>query len=126
MKKILIILTLLLSTLSISAQNFHRKGFSFGVDRDTLLYLIASPFDNWYLNVGGEIHTFIGNTPDAAAQWNKLNMGGRIEVGKWIIPDVAVSLRLGGFNICTRWKSLSHNWSGWIISVQSAQSSESE
>ena len=50
MKKVFILLTILLATSSVlNAQNFSRRGFSLGADRDTLLYIIASPFDNWYI-----------------------------------------------------------------------------
>lgn len=99
MKRTLVLLTLLLVTASISAQNFARRGFSLGADRDTLLYIIASPFDNWYITVGGGIQTFIGNEIMASARQNKLNYNGRVEVGKWIIPDLSVSLRASLFNV---------------------------
>lgn len=96
MKKALKILLILLASSTCSiAQNNGWRGFSLGVDRDTLMYIIASPFDNWYLNVSGGIQTFIGNTPDKEAAWNKADFGLRAEIGKWIIPDLAVSLRLG-------------------------------
>ncbi|MCR5589142.1 MAG: hypothetical protein K6F72_05965 [Bacteroidales bacterium] len=93
-KRLLIIMAMLLATASVSAQRFVR-GFALGADRDTLQYIIASPFDNWFITPSVGIQTFIGNTPDKAAAWNKLDFGARVEVGKWIIPDVAVSLRLG-------------------------------
>lgn len=94
-KRLLIIIALLMAaTASVSAQRFVR-GFALGADRDTLQYIIASPFDNWFLTPSVGIQTFIGNTPDPAAQWNTVDYGIRAEVGKWIIPDVAVSVRLG-------------------------------
>ena len=100
MKKTLVILTILLSTTSIlTAQNFSRRGFSLGADRDTLLYIIASPFDNWYINLGGGIQTFIGNEVESSARWNKLNYNLSVEVGKWIIPDVAVSARFNFMSV---------------------------
>lgn len=77
------------------AQRSGWRGFALGTDRDTLLYIIASPFDNWFLNTSIGVQTFIGNTPDKAAAWNKADFGLRVEIGKWIIPDVALSLRLG-------------------------------
>lgn len=96
MKKIVITLILLIAcSTSLFAQRFERKGFALGADRDTLLYIIASPFDNWWINLGGGLQTYIGNTPDSKAAWNKVDLGLRVEVGKWIIPDLAVSLRLG-------------------------------
>ena len=83
----------------LNAQNFSRRGFSLGADRDTMLYIIASPFDNWYITPGFGLQTFIGNELDASARKNKLNFNAKVEIGKWIIPDVAVSLRMGLFNV---------------------------
>ncbi len=100
MKKHLIILAILIATASsLSAQNFSRRGFALGADRDTMLYIIASPFDNWYINVGGGIQTFMGNELEASARHNKLNFNLQGEIGKWIIPDVAVSARFSIFNV---------------------------
>ena len=62
-------------------------------------YIIASPFDNWYLALSGGIQTFIGNELVASARMNKLNFNAKIEIGKWVIPDIAVSLRLYFFNV---------------------------
>lgn len=98
-KRILVLLTLLLATSSLSAQNFVRRGFAFGADRDTLLYIIASPFDNWFLTVGGGAQTFIGNELNASARHNKLNYNLKAEIGKWIIPDLSVSLRFSYFSV---------------------------
>lgn len=98
-KRILVLLTLLLATSSLSAQNFMRRGFAFGADRDTLLYIIASPFDNWFLTVGGGPQTFIGNELHASARHNKLNYNIKAEIGKWIIPDLSISLRLSYFSV---------------------------
>lgn len=96
MKKIVTILIILIAGFtSLSAQRHERKGFALGADRDSLQYIIASPFDNWWINVGAGLQTFIGNTPDSKAAWNTVDLGLRVEIGKWIIPDLAVSLRLG-------------------------------
>lgn len=86
------LLGLLTATANLSAQNI---GFALGADRDTLKYIIASPFDNWFLNFSGGVQTFIGNTPDKQAAWNSCDYGIRAEIGKWIIPDMALSLRFG-------------------------------
>lgn len=94
MKKLLIILLLAIASTSLEAQTL-RRGVAWGADRDTLKYIIASPFDNWHINVALGIQTFIGNTPDSKAQWNSADWSIRAEIGKWIIPDFSVSLRLG-------------------------------
>lgn len=99
MKRVFVILILLLTAATASAQKFPHRGFALGADRDTLLYIIASPFDNWYLYVGGGLQTFIGNEVEASARHNKLNFNARVELGKWLIPDIAVSLRLSFFNV---------------------------
>lgn len=99
-RKLLVILLLLTATFgSVSAQNFSRRGFSLGADRDTLLYIIASPFDNWYLTLGGGIQTFMGNELIASARHNKVDYNLRAEIGKWIIPDLAVSLRISHMSV---------------------------
>lgn len=100
-KRLLIIAALLLATTSLSAQRFVR-GFALGADRDSLQFIIASPFDNWFLTLSGGVQTFIGNTPDNVAAWNTVDYGVRVEIGKWIIPDVAVSVRFGMFSVHTR------------------------
>lgn len=117
MKKTLLILTLLVtSTMLLAQEKPTRRGVALGVDRDTLLFLIASPFDNWYINLSGGIQTYIGNPPDAAAYWNKLDFGGRVEVGKWIIPDLAVSVRLGAFRTSSQSRFAGNN--PWVDITQ--------
>ena len=98
MKKVLLILILAFTASSLSAQTTHR-GIALGADRDTLKFIIASPFDNWYVNVGGGLQTFIGNEVSTSARHNKLNFNLQVELGKWIIPDVAISLRYSFFNV---------------------------
>ena len=98
MKKVFIILIFAFTAFSLSAQTRHR-GIALGADRDTLKFIIASPFDNWYVNVGGGIQTFIGNEVTSSARHNKLNFNVQVELGKWIIPDVAISLRYSFFNV---------------------------
>ncbi len=98
MRKLLLILTLLLTANTISAQTRNR-GLALGADRDTVKFLIASPFDNWYINIGGGMQTFIGNEHESSARRNKLNFNAQVEIGKWIIPDVAFSLRYSIFNV---------------------------
>ena len=99
MKKLIFFILIIASSASLSAQNFQRRGFALGVDRDTLLYIIASPFDNWYVNLGGGLQTFIGNEVESSARSNKLNYNLSAEIGKWIIPDLAVSLRLNFMSV---------------------------
>ena len=64
-----------------------------------MLYIIASPFDNWYLTFGGGLQTFVGNELVASARRNQLDYNVRLEIGKWIIPDLAVSLRFSQMTV---------------------------
>lgn len=75
------------------------RGFALGADRDTLQYIVASPFDNWFIRFDGGLNTFIGNEEVAAARRNKLNYHLSAEIGKWMIPDIAVSLRYSLYTI---------------------------
>ena len=97
--KLLIPLFLLVAALGLSNNAKAQRGPSFGVDRDTLLYLIASPFDNWSINLSGGVQTFMGNELVASARHNKLNYRFNAEVGKWLIPDLMVSLMFSYFDV---------------------------
>lgn len=99
LKTLFALITLLCLANSLSAQNFTRRGFAFGADRDTLLYIIASPFDNWFLTFNGGVQTFMGNEIESSARHNKLNYLLGFEIGKWIIPDLAVSAKFSYFTV---------------------------
>lgn len=74
-------------------------GVALGVDRDTLQYIVASPFDNWYFSFGGGAQTWIGNEVHKEARRNGLNYNFYAEVGKWIIPDLSLSLHFRFFDM---------------------------
>mgnify|MGYP002625897075 CR=1 FL=1 len=99
MKRALLTAALIAVATCLTAQTTSRKGVALGADRDTLLYIIASPFDNWFLELGGGIQTYIGNEQFASARKNQLNYNLHAEVGKWLLPDISVSLRLGFANM---------------------------
>lgn len=69
-----------------------------GVDLDTLQFIVASPFDNWFIHLQAGVQTYIGNELVSSARWNKLNYNIGLEIGKWLIPDVSVSLLLQHFD----------------------------
>ena len=98
-KTIIAAALLMAAGLSATAQPRFYRGVSIGADRDTLLWIIASPFDNWWVNVSPGVQTFIGNEQDNEARWNRIVPSLRAEVGKWILPDLAVSLRWTGSHI---------------------------
>lgn len=95
MKKVLLTTVLAIMASCLMAQTPARHGVALGADRDTLLYIIASPFDNWFIEVGAGAQTYIGNELVASARKNKLNYNLHAEVGKWLIPDISASLRIG-------------------------------
>lgn len=80
------------------------RGFALGADRDSMEYIVASPFDNWYIEFGGGIQTYIGNELLRSARWNKLNYNLYAELGKWVIPDLAVSLFVSHFDMSSQSK----------------------
>lgn len=78
------------------------RSFALGADRDSLEYIIASPFDNWYIEVGAGIQTYIGNELVRSARRNEINYNLYAEIGKWVIPDLAVSLYVTHFDISSQ------------------------
>ena len=101
MKRLFIIMAMLVALAApLQAQNLRQSGgMALGIDRDSLLWLIGSPFDNWYVTFGAGIQTFMGNEVERSASINKLNYNMFVQLGKWIIPDVAVSLRYSYFTV---------------------------
>lgn len=88
------------STKELSRNLNVRKGFwALGADLDSLQYVIASPFDNWFVGFGVGAQTFIGNELYATARRNKLDGQAYVEVGKWLIPDLSVSVVAKGFTV---------------------------
>lgn len=81
-------------------QNKPERGPRLGVAKDSMDYMVASPFNNWFLSVGGGIQTFIGNELYASARKNKFfNYNLSAEFGKWVLPDLAVSLQASWFDV---------------------------
>ena len=76
-----------------------KRGLRLGVDRDTVSHIIASPLYNWYVAVGGGIQTFSGNEIFGSARKNKLNYNLYAEFGKWVLPDLSVSLHFSQSDI---------------------------
>lgn len=117
MKKILFALIALLicvgSTQAQTDKNRTRKGIALGVDNDTLGYLVASPFDNWYFGIGGGVQTLIGTELVTEARYNKGNYNLYAEVGKWVLPDVSLSLYFRFFSIDGQSKYGLNPWIDW-------------
>lgn len=107
MKRFILLFLLTLSaSASVMAQkytteNTRSRGFGFylGVDRDTLQYIVASPFDNWFIEAGGGLQTYIGNEFEDSARWNPLSYHLYAEIGKWVIPDLAFSVSVSAWGM---------------------------
>lgn len=98
MKKFFVIIaSVLVASTALFAQE-EKKGLTLGVDNDEKDYLIASPADNWFFGAGAGIQTYIGNEEVSSARWNAPTPALYLEVGKWILPDLSVSVKFGGFN----------------------------
>ena len=78
------------------------RSFALGADRDSLQYIVASPFDNWYLEVGAGVQTYVGNEVERSARCNGLNYNLYAEIGKWVIPDLAVSFYVSHFDLTSQ------------------------
>jgi len=102
MKKIVAILGAALcisgSVLAQEAGKEPAKGAFLGSDNDQKEYLIGAPADNWFINFGGGVQTFIGNEYEKSACLNPVTPAAYLEIGKWLIPGVAISLQVSGFN----------------------------
>lgn len=116
MKKVVLTLGLLGLVLAPSfAQTIEQpaeeqKGNYLGVDNDEKEYLIGAPADNWWIGVGAGVQTYIDNQIENSARWNPITPAFNLEIGKWLIPDVAVSLQFTGFNSVSQTRYKRNPW----------------
>ena len=89
------------------------RTFALGADRDSLEYIVASPFDNWYIELGGGLQTYIGNELDRTARQNPLCYNVYAELGKWVIPDLAVSLFVSHYDLRSQSKYMRNPYLDW-------------
>lgn len=108
MKKVIITLAIVLCSFG-NAIAQGRQGW-LGADIDSLKYIIASPWKNWYVSAGAGVQTYIGNELDASARHNTCDFKIYGEIGKWIIPDVAVSLNADFFTVHGQSKYVRQPW----------------
>lgn len=100
MKKVLLsVLAICFVAFAATAQNKGSRILRLGVDKDTSDYIIASPFDNWFLGVNGGIQTFKGNEIEKEARQNGIGGIITVDFGKWVLPDVAVYLNASWMTI---------------------------
>jgi len=72
----------------------EQKGSFLSSDKDSVSYLIGAPADNWFLTVGAGAQTYFGNEVESSARLNPITPHVYIEVGKWLIPSLALSLNV--------------------------------
>lgn len=81
-----------------AAMSSYADGIHFGTALDSTDYIIPAPRANWYIGAGGGVQTFIGNEIVSSARgFNGIDPHAYIEVGKWVLPDLALSLNVAGF-----------------------------
>ena len=100
MKKVLLsVLAICFVAFTATAQNKGSRILRLGVDKDTSSYIIASPFDNWFVSVNGGIQTFKGNEIEKEARQNGIGGIVNVDFGKWVLPDIAVYLNASWMTI---------------------------
>ena len=94
MKKVLVSLMCCMAVMSSFADGIH-----FGAAKDTTDYIIPAPRANWFITVGGGINSLIGDEYESSARYTGITPVGYVEIGKWVLPDVAVMFNLSGFSM---------------------------
>ena len=89
------------------------RNFALGADLDSLEYIVASPFDNWYIEIGAGLQTYIGNEIEKSARHNGLNYNLYAEIGKWVIPDLSMSLYASVFDLSSQSKYSLNPYIDW-------------
>ena len=99
MKKAILVCMCCLAALSTFADDNASKGVHFGTAKDTTDYSITAPRANWFFTVGGGVNSLIGDEYESSARYTGITPVGYIEVGKWVLPDVALVFNLSGFSL---------------------------
>lgn len=99
MKKAFLACACCLAALSTFAGTTKDEGIHFGTAKDTTDYMIAAPRANWYLTAGVGANALIGNEYESSARFTGITPTIYLEVGKWVLPDVAVAFNLSGFSM---------------------------
>lgn len=99
MKKAILVCMCCLAALSTFADDNASKGIHFGAAKDTTDYLIAAPRANWFIGVNGGVNALVGNEAEPSARYTGITPQVNIEVGKWVLPDLAVTFNLSGFTM---------------------------
>lgn len=82
-----------------AAMSSYADGIHFGAAKDSTDYIIPAPRANWFFTVGGGVNSLIGDEFESSARYTGITPVGYVEVGKWVLPDVAVLFNLSGFSM---------------------------
>lgn len=74
-------------------------GIHFGTAIDSTDYIIPAPRANWFIGLGGGANALIGNESDPDARFTGITPQAYIEVGKWVLPDLALTFNVSGFTM---------------------------
>lgn len=77
----------------------YADGIHFGTAIDSTDYIIAAPRANWFIGLGGGANALIGNESDPDARFTGITPQAYIEVGKWVLPDLALTFNVSGFTM---------------------------
>lgn len=90
MKKVIITLAIVLCSFGNAIA--QRRQVFIDADIDSQKYISASASKSWYVSAGAGVQTYIGNELDASARRNTCDFNIYADMGKWIIPTLALSL----------------------------------
>lgn len=77
----------------------YADGIHFGAAADSTDYIIPAPRANWFIGVNGGINALIGNESEPSARYTGITPQVNLEIGKWVLPDLAVTFNLSGFTM---------------------------
>lgn len=77
----------------------YADGIHFGAAADSTDYIIPAPRANWFIGFGGGVNALVGNEYEASARYTGITPQVYLEVGKWVLPDLAVNFNLSGFTM---------------------------
>ena len=77
----------------------YADGIHFGTALDSTDYIIPAPRANWFIGVNGGVNALIGNEGQRSAQYTGITPQVNLEIGKWVLPDLAVTFNLSGFSM---------------------------
>lgn len=77
----------------------YADGIHFGTALDSTDYIIPAPRANWFIGVNGGVNALIGNEGQRSAQYTGITPQVNLEIGKWVLPDLAITFDVSGFSM---------------------------